>query len=29
MIFSLVCLENCDLYKYADDNTTGVCGNTW
>ncbi len=22
------CLENCDLYNYADDNTVGVCDKT-
>ncbi len=26
LLLKLGCLENCDLYNYADDNTAGVCG---
>ena len=28
LLLKLGCLENCELYNYADDNTTGVCGKT-
>ncbi len=28
LLHQMGCLENCDLYNYADDNTAGVCGKT-